>query len=401
MEKDFVQAKRDAVKKASGGWDGDKVSSVIRQTLCSKELQNKTGLNKMSVFDAATDGMYYETGMHFTDVVNSQSPIPANYAVIKDDGNLHFCLKFPAFIGQGKKLDKIEESLTEKLKKDGGAVYSQLYHARNGKDFGEIIFSPLIEGKQIDKVFDTKAKVQEIVKKRLNDLVLVAGDDKNDIRMLNFFEYIEDSADKETFSAERLKKIYDLPLISIFVDNSKGKENCADCGIGEISYSKIDNFFNSDGNVRFIHVVPENTVGKPQTLQEGVQVAIKEYAKRNKAFRKNLPKEMRDLTDNMSYEYPIDKSVSEELERQFGQKLWKPVKGNSFIKKAVIIGAAVAIAIGLALLIIRKIKHNNLKNKSFSQGINFDTFKKSISQLPAASETLNCTPLKTQKKAVN
>ena len=66
--------------------------------------------------------------------------------------------------------------------------------------------------------------------------------------------------------------------------------------------------------------------------------AIKEYAKRNKKYKEKLPEELKALIKSNTYNYPINKSISESLEARLGVKLWNPIdnlaeRKTSFINK--------------------------------------------------------------------
>lgn len=352
----FVSEKREVVKTLTNGWDGDKMRGKI------SALLNKGGLE---VFDVASDGIFYD-GAGLKDM---HASVGNNRAALREDWNLGFHINLSENLSSDKvALSDLERTLCSKLKEGGVQVYSKSYKASGNNLFATIKLLPKIDGDKIDKVIDTKAEVERIVKGRLNDLVITAGDSSNDARMLNFFEYIGGSR-AENFNAENLRKIYKLPLISIYVDNSSKdiKEKVISRGKG-VAYDKIDNYFNSDGNVRFIHVDPTNPL-KPKNLQEALPIAIKEYAKRNKAFRKSLPKEMRELIDNLNYEYPIDREVSKMLEEQAGTKLWIETPGfkekfRAVIKDnaKVIAGVAAGVTLfGLGIYLFKKMKNKNMQ----------------------------------------
>ncbi len=326
--------------------------------------------NACVIFEADTDGAFYGEGMHFNAKRKMMKPVPKNYAALKDNGNLEFHINLPYAISDEGGLKVIKDDLDDVLRKSGIKFISKTHHAKNEDRFGEVIIKPSVGDKKISKLFDTKAQVEKIIKGKLNDLVVVAGDDTNDARMLDFFEYIDlEEKGEEIIGEKNLRKIYDLPLISIYVDNSAIKTGDKDISssLARRSLEDLEYYFNSDGNVRFIRVIPENTVGRPQTLQEGLQIAIKEYSKRNPEFEKNLSPEMREMIKEINIDYPIDKKFTEELEKKLGAKLWNPVHiqetieeigtngPNHFKKKYLaIIGCAVAGLAGIFALIKNK-----------------------------------------------
>ncbi len=376
LKPDFVQSKRDSVKEISNGWDGDKVKKTITNYL-KDNLTAPSGEKNCTVFDTDTIGAFYGEGMHFNSKRNLMSPAPENWAALEDNGNLEFNITIPDNTSREYYVENIKNGLNFEISKDGVNFISKTEAVPEGKNFGRIILRPSLngkkyaEGEKITKLFDTKAQVKKIMEGGLNDLVVAAGDDSNDAQMLDLFKYIDLEKGENAISEKNLKKIYDLPLVSIYVDNTAIKAN----GKKVISPTtkedirNLEKYFNSDGNVRFIHVIPDNTVGKPKSLNEGLQIAVSEYAKRNPEFKKNLSPEMQEWIKNSTYEYPIDKSFTEELEKTLGAKLWKPAGEMLTIvdppppKKDFIILACAAVGVVAGAIGIFR----HLKNKGASE----------------------------------
>ena len=285
LKHNVVAAKRKEIKKATNGWDGNKIKKIIINFFQSKP-------NKPVVFEADTNGYFYGDGMHFESKRKTLTPVPENYVALKDNGNLEFHLHFPYSTSDKTTIEEIKKSLSKEIGKNGTEFICESYYPQDKDGFGEIIFSPSINGKKLNKVFDTKKAVDEIIKNNSNDLVIVAGNDPNDMRMLDLYEYIDLEKNKE----KNLEKIYNLPLIAIYVDNSSSQTNPKKIITSKThnTIKELEEQFNSDGNIRFIRVVPNNTEGKPQNLLEGIQLAIKEYSKRNPDFAQNLSTEMQE-----------------------------------------------------------------------------------------------------------
>ena len=327
-----------------------------------------------AVFEADTDGAFYAEGMHFDSKRKMMTPPPERYVALKDNGNLEFHLNLPRDTSQKEILEFMRADLDRQLGKGGVRIISKTHRAKGENGFGEIIIRPAIEGKKINKVFDTKLQVEKIIQGGLNDLVVVAGDDSNDVRMLDLFEYIELEKNDKPICEKNLRKIYDLPVISIYVDNSADKTGGKSLVTSKTrdSLEDLEKYFNSDGNVRFIHVVPNNTSGKPQSLLEGLQIALREYAKRNPEFEKNLSPEMQELIKQIKTDYPIDKKFTQELEQALGAKLWNPVTiketieetGTNTIKKGIKKGhlALIACAVAAVTGIFAFIKNKKARN---------------------------------------
>ncbi len=397
---DFVTAKRERVRKAAGGWDGDNLRKNIerilstvtfdpnrsrnegqlmqltegafenyrefyasyskimntnmsqdeireyiqklaeklkQEVLVSPELKELHGSpqdidwkigelaeklykiqqNKAVVLSTPTNGYFYG-GMELSRQLERMPLCPSTFVSIRDDGNLGFILNLSENLSKDDTTDDIEKAISATVRKSASADVKTRYRDTYRK-YSTIKILPVVEGGKIDKVFDTRIKVQEIMSKNLNDLVIAAGDGSNDARMLNLLEYTS----MRGFDEESLQAIYKLPIISIYVDNSKYNRKRPNVGVRYLD--SIDSYFNSDGNIRFIHVDPNNPA-KPQTLQDAVQLAIREYAKRNEEFRKNLSDDMLRLISNMDYKYPIDKEIVAKLEKSTGAQLWNPAK---------------------------------------------------------------------------
>ena len=292
----------------------------------------KSGKNSFKIFDAQTtqSSIFYDNDMTLQGQLKRTNLIPSNYVGFRDDGNLgfHLALSHDSNPNENDFKHAIGNLLSEKgisyfikSREEDGDSRDML-----GGKLPTIKLIPKVKGEDLDKVHGIKLQVDEIIKNNTNDLIIAAGDGSNDAKMLNLFNYIEEKGLKEDFNnIEKLKKVYALPLISIFVDNGE------DVSDGGISFDKIDKYFNSDGNVRFIHVNPKDPK-KPQNLIEATQLAIREYAKRNAEFAKNLSEEMKDKLSKMTYEYPIDKEFIKELEKKNGITLYNPATNIDFNK---------------------------------------------------------------------
>lgn len=309
----------------------DKVKTDI-WVLTNKIFKDKQTPKEFSVFQAKTlqSAMFYDEDMTLEGQLRKLDPRPEEVIAMNDNGNLNFHIGLTqSETNQQVELAKrLSEKLTakniihniESIREDASSV------GFNSEKLSSVTITPLINGQKLDKFHDYKKQMDEIIKGNTNDLVIVAGDGPNDAKLLNLFNYIGENGMKENFTnIETLKKLYDLPAISIFVDNGQKVND------GGIDFDLIDKYFNSDGNVRFIHVDPK-CKEKPQNLLEATKVAMKEYAKRNVEYAKNLSEQMQDELSKMTYEYPIDKEFIEKLEEENNIKIYNPAPALDFEK---------------------------------------------------------------------
>jgi len=295
--------------------------------------QKKQEVQRFHILESPTNQCTwnYGDGISLQSRLEQMNPIPKYYASLRQDGNLGFHIALSKesqgssnadLASVGHVSDKIADSLHHKgiaftikaVEEDGESMTVK------GEKAPSIRILPLMD---LDKYHDVQRKVKKITENNLNDLVIVSGDGKNDLKMLNLFNYI-DGSDITVINnfemPEIIEKLKKIPAIAIFVDNgnyrkAKGKTPVLD----PLGIKDHEMFFNFDGNVRFIHVDPGNPQ-KPQNLLEATLVAIKEYSKRNPEFRNNLPKELKEKIDNLNYDYPTDpvnaqKTITKWIER--------------------------------------------------------------------------------------
>ncbi len=283
------------------------------------EIRN--GKYRFHVLEAQTNQTMgsYGDDMSLQSKLKKMNPPPKYYASIRQDGNLGFHIALNDYFSTGRyflkerdndlSLYRIIQSYlrsqnirawASQADEDGEA---RTIKGEKGQSIRVVPFGD--NACELQKVHDVVRKAREITDKGLNDLIIAAGDRKNDAEMFNLFNYIDNGYKTLTADigqallnpdyVEQLKKV---PVIAIYVDTAKitGKKP-------PISPAHYERFFNFDGNIRFIHVDPKDPK-KPQNLLEAVHVAVKEYARRNPKFRENLTQEMRDIIDKMDYVYP-------------------------------------------------------------------------------------------------
>lgn len=281
---------------------------------------------KFDIQEAETANIFYDKDMMLSEKLHSMNP-PRFVAGFREDGGLGLHIAFSPSHNDNEMgalretVKQIRDNLHSLLTQNGRKVCTEYCEAdvssigTYGAKLPSIKILPQMpDGTPLDKLHHVKRQVQKVMQDDSNDLIIAAGDGPNDAKMLHFFEHLENQTAENFNDAESLKKIYDMPLISIFVDNT-GKYSPIKNSAAGIPYHEIDNYFNSDGKIRFIHVDPTDP-RKPQTLQDAIQLAIREYARRNEKFKQNLSPEMRETIEKMDYEYPVDTSVLKKLEQQ-------------------------------------------------------------------------------------
>ena len=207
---------------------------------------------------------------------------------LRNDGNLKIYASFPYdMLHADERKAAYKEILTafeNYLTDDKNIKFiRQEYRDKIGGNRPVVEYSPQMEdGTPLNKLYDTRKAVQKAILE--NDLVITAGDGKNDYEMLNPLNYIEtkdlkpeiqkelknisetniETILKEPQIAERIAK---LPFIGIIVKSENNE------------WAKILKHFEQYGKIMEI----EN--GK---LQDGLTEAIKKYANDNKEFAQNM-----------------------------------------------------------------------------------------------------------------
>lgn len=253
-------------------WDNqtirEKTHRLIRQngltTLECKTTLSKKNYGKRSVF-------------------SRPSLLKPNTVLIRDIGDMRLFLGMPPSIPEHKAeqtalqvadylhSQKIKFELVKKPKD------------KECNDFLSYTFTPILKGEVLSKAYDPNLQIQKA--KKEGDLVIVAGDGKNDLEMLNPLSYIskktknldisdpqrvKEFLDKQPDLKEKIKK---LPLISIIVQ--KKDEKCQEL-------ENLNAIFGQDSEYKKIITIEEGSLAK------GIKQAIKEYQKQNKKFKLKL-----------------------------------------------------------------------------------------------------------------
>ena len=176
--------KREAIKKVTN-WDGDVIKSKFTETL--------KGFG-FDVFDSPIN----EFSDTYSDTILQQlnrrgynhqySP----FASVQNDGKLGYNIALCKDLSYNKeRLNQIKDSISASI---GDSVKFDIkatpfdFECGNGPS---IRILPKVENEQLDKLYDTKLAVKNILHNNTNELVIASGDNLNDLKMLNPFSYVE------------------------------------------------------------------------------------------------------------------------------------------------------------------------------------------------------------------
>lgn len=236
---------------------------------------------------------------------------------------------------------------------------------------------PKINEQPLNKVFDTKNAIQKIIDTKSNNLIIIAGDDINDVRMLNPFSYVPMSDKTLSKTSENIvsieESIYELKkhllknpndtmakdelkqyraLLSIELNqvnqklekNPKLKQKIMDLPFCSIAIKKegkvcpiseeVYNMFKDSGKV---------IISTPNDYLKSIQSGIKQYAKQNNKFFQGMSETMVNM-----------------LGLKNNPKTFAKQKNTMSKFIVVVISAAVAL-LGTALYLINHKKADNTK----------------------------------------
>ena len=185
----FAQAKRTAIKKQTG-WDGSEIKNKIIAVLKSFNFQIlEVPINEFSSTYGELTLQYYleKYGLdHNT----------SKFASIQDDGLLGFHIAFCKEMNNDEDYlnclcQEISDSFENKI---SYSAQTTLYDWQAG--YGPSIrLLPSIDGKPLNKLYDIKECLKNVIENNTSDLVIAAGDDENDLPMLTLESY-EDIKDE-------------------------------------------------------------------------------------------------------------------------------------------------------------------------------------------------------------
>ena len=188
-----AQAKRTAIKKQTG-WDGLEIKNKIISVLESLNFQIlEVPINEFSSTYGELTLQYYleKYGLDH----NS-----SKFASIQDDGLLGFHIAFCKEMNNNEDyLNRLCQEISDSFEnKISYSVQTTLYDWQAG--YGPSIrLLPSIDGKPLNKVYDIKECLKNVIKNNTDDLVIAAGDDENDIPMLTPESYADIEGSTKAF----------------------------------------------------------------------------------------------------------------------------------------------------------------------------------------------------------
>lgn len=112
------------------------------------------------------------------------------FASIQDDGKTGFYIALNKDISSNSDwFEILKGDLGRELSDQVCTIIAKKHDSECGKGTSFRIL-PKVNQRPLDKLYDTRKAIEEIIKQNSNDLVIIAGDDVNDIRMLNPFSYV-------------------------------------------------------------------------------------------------------------------------------------------------------------------------------------------------------------------
>jgi hydroxymethylpyrimidine pyrophosphatase-like HAD family hydrolase len=300
-------------------WDASEV-----KTKFSDVLKNEFGIN--NIFDTQINEFNSTYSETILDELNKRglNHQHSNFASIQNDGGLSYMVALNKDLSENpEQLGKIEKRVKEVLSNVDCNVRVTRYDPECGNS-ASIRILPQINGEPLDKVYDTKLAVKEILKTGRNDLVITAGDGINDLKMLNPFSYV-DLIDKDF--GELGKKIVKSEEEIYLLSSQKGLNNEASARLDNLKVerknlltqartfleknpevkAKMDklplmsvaikrngeNSPVSDEICEFFGSSAKTLHSAPEELFDSIKKAMKIYADANPLYAKGLPERLK------------------------------------------------------------------------------------------------------------
>jgi len=176
--------KREEIKQITN-WDGDVIKSKFTTTLKSFGFDVfDSPINEFS--DTYSDTILQQLNRRG---YNHQS---SPFASVQNDGKLGYNIALCKDLSNNQeKLNQIKDSISASI---GNSIKFDIKATPFDSECGNgpsIRILPKVEDEQLDKLYDTKLAVKNILENKTNDLIISSGDNINDLKMLNPFSYLE------------------------------------------------------------------------------------------------------------------------------------------------------------------------------------------------------------------
>ncbi len=244
------------------------------------------------------------------------------FASIQDDGKTGFYIALNKDISSNSRwFENLKGDLYRDLSDQICTIIAKTHDSECGKGTSFRIL-PKVNQRPLDKLYDTKKAIEEIIKQNSNDLVIIAGDDVNDMRMLNPFSYVpladhslksisenivelEDviyhqkmytqKNPSDLIAAEKLKVNKELLAIKIdefnkkISDNPKLRQKIADLPFYSIVIQRKDKICPISEEIsEAFKDLQKVVVAPPNKLLMSIKDGIKQQAKSNNNFLNGL-----------------------------------------------------------------------------------------------------------------
>lgn len=314
------------------GWDGPKVKAKLKELFKEHKFRIVEGDTEHGAGDYGIKSLFSEGKLHRENGKPFTAKDKAEWVVgLRNDGNSKVFITYPPDMlsNQERKnvLDSISDKLEQYMDESGFLDYHSYFEPKNRTERVNQVIEPIVEKNSrtkselgLTKLYDTKEAVKKAVKN--NDLVIVAGDGKNDLSMLNPLMYVDSEGRVNTSNLREktTKLINEMPLMSVVI---KDEEN-------EVAPRFIRKFGKNSECYKVIEVEKGH-------LEDGIKEAIKVYSEKNPEYAEKLSPDLKK---------EIFKSSSEKL-KSAGLSKAKKIKCFA-------IGAAVILGIAATILCIKK-----------------------------------------------
>ena len=195
-----AQKKRAEIKKLTG-WDSTDIKNKIISVLNSFKFQVlEVPINEFS-------STYEELSLSYYLDKYGLDHETSHFASIQDDGLLGFHIAFCKNMNNNENyLAKICQEISNALGSSVSySLQTTLYDWQAG--YGPSIrLLPCIDGKSLNKLYDVKECLKNVIENKTNDLVITAGDDENDMAMLLPENYADLNGETTPFLGIRVIK---------------------------------------------------------------------------------------------------------------------------------------------------------------------------------------------------
>lgn len=327
--KDTSREKENKIKSLTN-WDGEKIHSYIKAAAKKVYLRFVEAETENSVKDYGDKSLYSNGKLNANEwkkmpqcdgeFLSHKDPIVNFELASRKDGKLKVNLAFPPDYDYCPFRKYVYDSCVNDIKSylaDNNISYFQGWEIPNPKNHFRATWTitPAIEGKELNKLYDTREAVLKAMKN--NDLVIVAGDGSNDFQMLNPLEYIpakdweqyaQNSCCKEFYFGDMRKKLRDLRHLYKGYDteyiNELRKELNENGFLKRLQELPLAGIVIKKDNSKLQKLVDTFSLSgkivevEKGQLDEGIKRAIRNYAQINNNFKNDMTDNLKKMIEN-------------------------------------------------------------------------------------------------------